>query len=99
MESSPKASFAFYQEKNSSLKKTDLKDMFKEASNNACASTVVVPPDIVSPTPSTSAIQTPENTKQDPYDPEPADEGDDQVQYSSNYSYSSSIVAVTKNYL
>ena len=43
-------------------------------------------------------MKTPENTQEDPDDPEPAD-GDIQMEYSSDQSYSPSIGAVTKNYL
>jgi hypothetical protein len=39
----------------------------------------------LSPTPSTfSEVKTPENTEEDPDDPEPADEGDIQMEYSSD---------------
>jgi hypothetical protein len=44
-----------------------------------------------------SAIKTPENTEEDPVDPHPADEGDIQMEYSSDYMYSPSIRNVTKN--
>jgi hypothetical protein len=61
------------------VKQADLRDMFKKASNSVCTSTVVIFPDL---TPSTSsAIKTPENPEEDP---EPADEGDLQMEYSSN---------------
>jgi hypothetical protein len=51
--------------------------MFKVASRSICTSTVAVSPDPLSPTPSTfSAIKTPENTEEDPDNPEPADEKD-----------------------
>jgi len=44
----------------------------------------VVSPDPLSPIPSTSpATETPENTEEDADDPEPADEGDIQNDYSS----------------
>jgi hypothetical protein len=51
--------------------------MFTQASNNVCTSTVVVSPDPLSPTPSStsSAMKTPENTEEDPDDPEPEDGG------------------------
>jgi hypothetical protein len=49
--------------------------MFKVASKSICTSTVAVFPDPLSPAPSTfSAIKTPENTEEDPDNPEPADE-------------------------
>jgi hypothetical protein len=51
--------------------------MFKVASKSICTSTVAVSPDPLSPAPSTfSAIKTPENTEEDPNNPEPADEED-----------------------
>jgi hypothetical protein len=45
----------------------------------------VVSSDHLSPTPSTSAvIKTPKNTEENPGDPEAADEGDIQMEYSSD---------------
>ena len=44
-------------------------------------------------------MKTPENTEDDPYNHEPADKGDIQMTYSSQYLYSPSTGAVTKNYL
>jgi hypothetical protein len=71
----------FYQNKASSVKQADLRDMFKKASKRVCTSNVVSP-DPLSPTPSTSpAMNTPENTEEDPDDPEPAGEGDIQMEY------------------
>jgi hypothetical protein len=55
--------------------------MFKKASKSVCTSVVVVSPDPLFPTASTSASKTPENTEEDPDDPEPADEGVTQVEY------------------
>jgi hypothetical protein len=82
----------------SSVKQTDLRDMFKKTSNSACTSTVVAPPDLLCPTPSTStAMKTPES--KEPDDPEPAAEGDIQMEHSSNWLCRPSIAAVTKNYL
>jgi hypothetical protein len=47
-----------------------------------CTSTIVVHPDLLSPTPSTSsAMKTPENTEEDPDGHEPADERDIQMEY------------------
>jgi hypothetical protein len=66
------------------LKQADLRDMFKKASNNFCTSIVVVIPDPLSPTPSTSAVKTPENTKEDPDHPQHAGEGDIQMDYFSD---------------
>jgi len=52
---------------------------------SVCTSTVSVPPDLSSPDPSTSlAMKTRENTGDDPEDPEPADGGDIQMEYSSD---------------
>jgi hypothetical protein len=77
--------FSKNKKKASSLKQADIRDMFKKASNSACTSTVVVSPDPLSSTPSTfSAINPPENTADDRDDPEPADEGDIQMEYSSD---------------
>ena len=51
--------------------------------------TVMVSPDPMSHTPSTSsAMMTPENTDKDPHAPEPAAEGDIQIEYSSDQSCS-----------
>jgi hypothetical protein len=58
--------------------------MFKKASRSVCASTVVVSPDPLFPTPTSSATNTPENTEEDPNDPELAGEGDIQLEYSSD---------------
>jgi hypothetical protein len=56
------------------VNQADLKDMFKEVSK--CASTS---PTMVAPTSSTfPAIKTPENTEDDPDDPNSEDEGDNQ---------------------
>jgi len=45
----------------------------------------VVSPDPLSPTPSTSStMKTPKNTEEGPNDPEPADEGDIQMECSSD---------------
>ena len=64
-----------------------------------CTSTVAVSPDHLSPAPSTSSsFRTPEHTEKDPDDLELAD-GDIQMQYSSDYLYSSNLGAITGNYL
>jgi hypothetical protein len=44
-------------------------------------------------------VKTPDNTEEDCDDPEPVDEGDIQMEYSSDQLYDPSIGAVTKNYL
>jgi len=41
----------------------------------------------------------PKNTDKDPNDPDWADEGDIQIEYSSDWLYGPSIAALTKNYL
>lgn len=51
--------------------------MFKKATKSGCTLTVVLSPDPLSVTASTSAaIKTPVDTEEDPDDPEPADEED-----------------------
>jgi len=58
----------------------------------------MVSPDPVYPTPSTSAVMmTPKNIDKDPHAPEPAAEGDIQIEYSSDQ-LCSPLRAVTKNY-
>ena len=44
----------------------------------------MVSPDILSPTPTTSIVKAPENTEKDTDDPEAADEGGIQMEYSSD---------------
>jgi hypothetical protein len=59
--------------------------MFKKASKSVCTSTLVVSPDPSSPTPwISSTMKMPENEEQDPEDPESAEEGDIQMEYSSD---------------
>jgi hypothetical protein len=61
------------------VKKADFRDMFEKASENVCASTVVVTADRLFATPSTvSAMKTQEDTE--PADPESVDEGDIQME-------------------
>jgi hypothetical protein len=56
--------------------------MFKRPPRVSVQQPFVVPPVCLSPTPSTSsAVKTPENTEEGP---EPADEGDIQMEYSSD---------------
>jgi hypothetical protein len=65
------------------VKHADPRDMFKNVSKSVCTLTVVVFPDPLSPAPLTSsAMKTPENTEEDPDDPEPAGKGDNQTEYS-----------------
>ena len=71
--------------------------MLNKASKNVCTSTTPVLLDLLFPTPSTlSTMKTPENTEEDPDDPQPADEWDIQMEYSSDYTYNPSIRNVTK---
>jgi len=56
----------------------------KKISKCVCTSTVRVFPKPLIPTPTLSAIKTPENIVKDPYDPEPTDEEDIQVEFSSD---------------
>jgi len=59
--------------------------MFKKASKSVCISTIVVPHDLFSPTSSSSSgMKTPKTTEEDPDDPQPADEGDIQMEDTSN---------------
>jgi hypothetical protein len=76
-----------------------LRDMFKKASMSFCTSNVVVFPIPLSHIPPTSLSMTPEKTEEVPDDPEPADEADFQIEYSSDYLYSPSIGAVSRNCL
>jgi hypothetical protein len=63
---------------------------------NDRTSTVVVSPKPFSPTPTSSAMKTPENTAEDPDDPEQADEGETQMEYYSDQLYNPNIGAETK---
>jgi len=56
----------------------------------------VVSPEPFSPTPTSSAMKTLENTAEDPDDPEQADKGDTQVENYSDQLYNPNIGAVTK---
>jgi hypothetical protein len=72
--------------KAASLKQVDARDMFKKTSKCVCTSTVMVSHDPFSPTLSTSSVmKTPYKTKENSDDPDPADKGDIQVEYSSDY--------------
>jgi len=65
------------------MKQAAQRDMFKKASKSVHSSTVVVPPDPLSPTPSTSSVmKTPQNTKTEPDDPKLAGEGNIQMESS-----------------
>jgi hypothetical protein len=68
------------------------------ASKSVCISTVEVPPDLLSPTPSTSsAVKSPEKTEKYPDDSEQATAGDIQMEYSSDLLYNPRTRAATKN--
>ena len=59
--------------------------MFQKAAKSVYMSTVVAPPDSMSPAPPTSLdMKTPESTEEEPDDPKPADEGDIQMKYFSD---------------
>ena len=69
--------------------------MIRKASSSVWKSTVVVAPDPLPLTPSaSSSMKNPENTEEDYDDPEPADEGDLQMEYSSYSLYTPSTGAV-----
>jgi len=70
------------------MKQADLRNRFKKASKDVHTSTVLVSPDSLSPTPTYSPVQTPENADKDANDPKPA--------YGYIQLYSPSIAAVTK---
>jgi hypothetical protein len=57
--------------------------MFKKASKIVCTSNVVVYPDLLSPTPSTSSAMKLRNRHENPDDPEPRDE-ENLMEYSSD---------------
>jgi hypothetical protein len=69
-------SFTCYQKKVSSMKQADLRDVFKKAPKSVCT-TNVVSPDTLSPT--INFVNYEENNEENP---EPADEGDIQMEYS-----------------
>jgi hypothetical protein len=82
-------SFAFYKggggKPHQRNRQISQKRSIKEVPRTVCTSTVVVSPGPLSPTLSTSAaIRTPKNTGEDHDDPELADEGDIQVEHSSD---------------
>jgi hypothetical protein len=58
---------------------------FNNVSNSVCTVTVVASPNPLSATPlPSSAMKTSENTKEEPVYPEPEDEGDIQMEFSSD---------------
>jgi hypothetical protein len=59
--------------------------MFEKGSTCVCTSNIVVSPGLLSPIQrASSAVKTPENTEEDPGDAESTDEGDNQMNYSSD---------------
>jgi len=71
------------------MKEANLRDMLKTASKSVSTSTTVVSPDTFSLSPSaSSAMEIPENTEEDPDDPELADAEDIHMKYSSDQLYS-----------
>ena len=73
-----------HEENTLSVKQAYLWYMFKNTSKSVRTLTIVVLPDLLSPTPSTSlTLKTPENTEEDPDNPELAD-GDIQMECSSD---------------
>jgi len=65
------------------MKEANLRDMFKMVSKSVSTSIIVLSPATFSLTPSTSsAMGTPENTEEDPDDPELADVGGIHTEYS-----------------
>jgi hypothetical protein len=86
----------FMKKKASSVKQADLRIMFKKAFECVCRSTIVLPYDLLSPASSfCSAMKTPETTD----DPQPDDEGNIKMEDTYDKLCSSSIGALTKNYL
>jgi len=82
----PRFEVSFVTRKTSfSIETGNFRDMFKKAYKSICTPTVVAHPDTLSPTPTTSSVmKTPENGEQNPDDPEPAGEGDIQMEYYSD---------------
>ena len=58
--------------------------MFKKASKSIGTSTIAASPDPSSPTPISLAMKTQEIIEEDPENPELSDEGEIQMEYSSN---------------
>ena len=82
------------------MKQAYLRDMFKKASKTATDKLLWLSSDPLSPTPSySSVVNATENTEGEPDDPEWADEGNAQMEYSSDYMCGLSIGAETKYYL
>jgi len=73
-----------YQKQASSMKLANLNDMFKKAYKGVCKSTIVVSSDTLSLAPTILAIKTPQHMEENSNNPEPADEEDTQMEYSSD---------------
>jgi hypothetical protein len=71
----------------------------KKAPRSVCKSAILVYHHTFSYSINFFSYEAPENAEEDPDDPEPADEGNIQMEYSFACFYSPSIGAVTKNYL
>jgi hypothetical protein len=64
------------------MKQANLRDMFKKVSTDVSTSTIMVSSDLMSPIQSVSSVmKTPDNTEENPDDPESADERDTKMQY------------------
>jgi hypothetical protein len=66
------------------MKQPVLRNMFNKTSKNICTSTVVASPDSLSPTLISLTMKIQQNKAEDSDDPEPADEGYIQMEYTSN---------------
>ena len=66
------------------MKHADLRDLFNRVFRGVCTSTIVSP-DPFSPPSTSPALEIPENAEEDTYDPEPADEGNIQMDYQPNH--------------
>jgi hypothetical protein len=66
------------------MKLANPRDMFKKAYKGVCKSTIVVPSDTLSFATTILAIKTPEHMEENRNNPEPADEEDTQIEYSSD---------------
>jgi hypothetical protein len=61
------------------MKQTYHRDMFQKAAKSVCTSTLVAPPDPLSPAPTSLDMKTPGNKEEEPDDCKLADEGDIQM--------------------
>lgn len=72
-------SFTFYQKKAFQMKQADVRDMFKKAFKSVCTSANAVFLDLLSPTATSSALNTTGGAEEDPIDLESADKWEIQV--------------------